>query len=175
MKATAPNEPQVGWGSLLWRGTIKRCPRCGGGHLYKGWFQMVDRCGRCGLRFEREPGFFVGAYLINFAIIIIILFILCMGYVAMKAIDQSSSLMPIMVSGLVLAVIAPVFFYPYSRTLWSAIDIGMTPLTPEEIDDAAAALERGDVGKVVPHGAKAAGPKRAEPSTAEPASSGDPA
>jgi uncharacterized protein (DUF983 family) len=154
MKDTAPNEPVVGWGTLLWRGTIKRCPRCGGGHLYKGWFQMVDRCGRCGLKFEREPGFFVGAYLINFAIIIILLFILCMGYVAMKAIDESASLLPIMVAALVLAVVAPVFFYPYSRTLWSAIDIGMTPLTEDEIGGARAALERGDVGRVVPAGTR---------------------
>jgi len=108
---------------------------------------MVERCPGCGLRFEREPGFFVGAYLINFAIVIILLFVLCMGYVAMKAIDESASLLPIMVVGLVLAVVAPTFCYPYARTLWSAIDIGMTPLSREEIDDAADALARGDVGR----------------------------
>ena len=138
--------PTVGWGRLLWRGATKRCPRCGGGHLYRGWFRMVDRCGRCGLRFEREPGFFVGAYLINFAIVIVLLFVVCMGYVAMKAVDASAPLMPIMVVGLVLAVAAPVLFYPFSRTLWSAIDIGMTPLTADEVDGAAAALARGEVG-----------------------------
>lgn len=111
---------------------------------------MVDRCGRCGLKFEREPGFFVGAYLINFAIVIILLFVVCMGYVAMKAIDTSAPLLPVVAVGLVLAVVAPVLFYPFSRTLWSAIDIGMTPLTADEVDQAAAALERGDVGRPSP-------------------------
>jgi uncharacterized protein (DUF983 family) len=140
-------EPNVGWGRLLWRGATKRCPRCGAGHLYEGWFRMVDRCGRCGLKFEREPGFFVGAYLINFAIVIVLLFAVCMGYVAMKAIDASAPVLPVVLAGLVLAVVAPVLFYPFSRTLWSAIDIGMTPLTPDEIDEAAAAVERGDIGR----------------------------
>lgn len=108
---------------------------------------MVDRCGTCGLRFEREPGFFIGAYLINFAVVIIILFVLCMGYVAMKAMDADASLMPIMIAGLLSALIVPVVFYPFARTIWSAFDIGMTPLTDEEIADAADALERGDVGR----------------------------
>lgn len=110
---------------------------------------MVERCGRCGLKFEREPGFFVGAYLINFAIIIIVLFVLCMGFVAMKAIDHSASVAPVVVAGLVLAVVAPIVSYPFARTIWSAFDIGMTPLTDEETAEADAALAAGTVGRVV--------------------------
>ena len=101
-------------------------------------------------RFEREPGFFVGAYLINFAIVIVLLFVLCMAYVAVKAIDANASLAPIMVAGLVVAVVAPPFFYPYSRTLWSAIDVGMTPLTDAEVAAAADTVARGDVGRLAP-------------------------
>ena len=48
--------------------STKHCPRCGGGHLFDGWFRMKERCPTCGVRFEREPGFFVGAYFINFAV-----------------------------------------------------------------------------------------------------------
>ena len=132
----AANKP--GWGSLLWRGLTKRCPHCGSGHVYRSWFQMKERCPRCGLRFEREPGFFVGAYLINFAVAIILLFIVCMAVVALKALDNEADLTVPFVIGTVVAVAVPPFFYPFSRTVWSAIDIGMTPLERHELDDAAA-------------------------------------
>ena len=122
------------------RGVLKKCGRCGAGHLFDGWFQQKERCPGCGLKFEREPGFFVGAYLINFAIVIILLFVLCMGFVAMKAIDHDASVAPIVIAGLIIAFVAPVAFYPFSRTIWSAFDVGMTPLEPHEVTDAADAL-----------------------------------
>lgn len=122
------------------RGALKKCGRCGAGRLFRGWFEQKERCPGCGLKFEREPGFFVGAYLINFAIVIVLLFVLCMGFVAMKAIDHDAPVAPIVIAGLVISVVAPVAFYPYSRTIWSAFDVGMTPLEPHEIAEAADAL-----------------------------------
>ena len=49
-----------------------------------------------------------------------------------------------LIAGVVIGLVAPVFCYPYSRTVWSAIDIGMTPLEPHEIAEADEALARGD-------------------------------
>ena len=143
-----PAFPHPSWGTLLARGFTKRCPRCGERKIYRTYFRMEDRCPRCGIRFEREPGFFVGAYLINFAIVIVLLFVVCMGYVAMKAVDHEASVLPVIVVGLPMALLAPVVFYPYSRTIWSAFDIGMTPLSDEERTAAAAALASGDVGTI---------------------------
>lgn len=143
--SSLPRRP--GWARLLLRGVLKQCPRCGGGRNYRGWFHMVERCGTCGLRFEREPGFFVGAYLINFAVTIILLFIISMGFVAMKAVDENASATGPMVIGIAVAVIVPPLFYPWARTLWSAIDIGMTPIEDHEVADADEALARGDVGR----------------------------
>ncbi len=122
------------------RGVLKKCGRCGAGHLFDSWFEQKERCPGCGLKFEREPGFFVGAYLINFSIVIILLFVLCMGFVAMKAIDHDAAVAPIVIAGLLVSVVAPVAFYPFSRTIWSAFDVGMTPLEPGEIADAAEAI-----------------------------------
>jgi hypothetical protein len=101
---------------------------------------MVDRCPTCGIRFEREPGFFVGAYLINFAIAIGALFALSMGFVVLKAVDPQAGVAGPLVLGVVIAIGAPLLCYPSSRTVWSAIDIGMTPIEPDEEADAAAAL-----------------------------------
>lgn len=130
------------WGTLLRRGVTKRCPRCGSGHLYRGWFHMKERCPGCGMLFEREPGFFVGAYLINFAIAEGLLFVLVMGFVFWK--DQhpeAGVLVPVTVA-VFLGVVAPIVFYPFSRTIWSALDVGMTPLELHEIVAAADASDR---------------------------------
>jgi uncharacterized protein (DUF983 family) len=59
-----------------------KCPRCGGGDLYekdtfppkKGWFSMKTHCSQCGLKFEKEIGFFYGAmyvsYMLNIALFV---------------------------------------------------------------------------------------------------------
>jgi hypothetical protein len=90
------------------------------------------------MRFEREPGFFVGAYLINFAITEGLLFLAVMGYVLVAANDGNRGLTVPLVVGLSVAVLAPVLFYPYARTIWSAIDLAMRPL---ELDEIVAASE----------------------------------
>lgn len=148
------------WGRLLSRGVRKKCPNCGRGHLFRGWFRMVHRCGGCGLRFEREPGFFVGAYLIAFAVTVILLFIGAMVFIAVKAIDHDASPKTILVISLAIALLFPPFFYPFSRTIWSAFDIGMTPLEDDELAEAAEALARGDVGRVESPERSWTGPRR---------------
>jgi uncharacterized protein (DUF983 family) len=127
--------------TLLWRGVTKRCPRCGSGGIYDTWFRMKPRCGRCGYLFEREPGFFVGAYLINFAIVEGFLFVLIMGFVWWKSANPDGGVLVPTVIGVVIGVLGPVVFYPFSRTIWSALDLLMTPLEIEEIVAAADAVE----------------------------------
>lgn len=41
---------------ILWRGLSKRCPRCGRGRLFDGWFRSRDSCESCGLLYEASPG-----------------------------------------------------------------------------------------------------------------------
>lgn len=39
---------------------------------------------------------------------------------------------PILVAGIGVAVLVPLVFFPFSRTLWSAIDLAMRPLEPDD-------------------------------------------
>ena len=131
-------------GTLLRRGVAKRCPRCGAKGIFDSWFHQKERCPDCGYLFEREPGFFVGAYLINFAIAEGLLFVLLMGYVIWRDADPGAGVWAPVLVGLVLGVLGPVVFYPYSRTIWSAFDLLMTPLEVSEIVEAADAVSDGD-------------------------------
>jgi uncharacterized protein (DUF983 family) len=38
-----------------------RCPRCKKGSLKGGLFSTAERCSACGLKFEKEHGYFAGA------------------------------------------------------------------------------------------------------------------
>lgn len=43
-----------------------RCPQCSEGRLFKGVFEMHERCERCGAVFYRDPGSWTGATVITY-------------------------------------------------------------------------------------------------------------
>ncbi|HTS65189.1 MAG TPA: DUF983 domain-containing protein [Candidatus Acidoferrales bacterium] len=50
-----------------------RCPRCRKGAIYRlpvwrGYLSMYERCPECGLKFEREPGYFLGAMYVSYLV-----------------------------------------------------------------------------------------------------------
>ena len=112
---------------MVLRGLVRRCPNCGAGRLYRHWFRMVDKCPRCGHIFDREEGFWLGAFVINFAVTEVALGLVCAGYILVSASDNSSStpIGPWLAAGLAVAIIVPLFFYPFSKTIWAAIDLVM--------------------------------------------------
>ena len=116
------------------RGALKRCARCGSGHLFEGWFRMKEHCPRCGMRFEREAGAFTGVYLLNFGTALFLLWALLMVYIGMLATAEGEpvDVTPIVVAALVIAFVFPVWFYPYAKTIWVAIHLGAEPLSPTE-------------------------------------------
>ncbi len=100
-----------------------RCPRCGTGRLFAGPFTMNERCAACALLFEREPGYFIGAMYINYAMtagLSIGGFLLLDAYTAMSVTAQ------IVLWG-AFAVAFPLFFFRYARSLWLAVDYRISP------------------------------------------------
>lgn len=131
--------PRADPATMLRRGLMKHCPRCGGGRLFRGWFLMRDRCPSCGYLFEREEGFFFGAYIVNLVITESVLFGVFLAYIGVHG-AQGNSLVVSLVAACVAALVVPVVFYPFSRTLWAAIDLAFTPLELQEIIEAADAV-----------------------------------
>jgi uncharacterized protein (DUF983 family) len=121
---------------MLRRGLAKRCPLCGSGGLFTGWVRMKDRCPGCGYLFEREEGFFLGAYVVNLAIAEGLV-ILCavVPTIVLLARDPDTNVVPILIAGLVAAVLAPLAFYPFSKTIWTAFDLIMRPPSVREPTD----------------------------------------
>ena len=50
---------------VLWRGLKRRCPRCGRGRLYDGWFRARRTCTECDLVYEASPGSIWGFWVIG--------------------------------------------------------------------------------------------------------------
>jgi len=107
-------------GRMLRRGLARRCPRCGSGHLFNRWFRMVPDCPGCGLHFEKEPGYWVGAVAINTIIVGFIFAVVLVTFSALTIPDIPW--VPLLLIELPIMLVGPAVFYPFSKTVWVAVD-----------------------------------------------------
>jgi len=107
-------------GLMLWRGLRRKCARCGEGKLFQRWFAMVPDCPNCDLHFEREPGYWVGAVAINTAVVGVLFVIVFIAYSAATVPDIPW--VTLLLIELPIMALGPIAFYPFSKTLWVAID-----------------------------------------------------
>ena len=97
-----------------------RCARCGSGHLFKGYFTIVPDCPTCELHFEREQGYWAGALAIN---IIATGGLFASVFVAfLIATIPKVPVIPVLLVVIPIAVLGPIVFYPFSKTIWVAVD-----------------------------------------------------
>lgn len=89
------------------------------------------------MKFEREEGYFLGAFVINFGVVLILLGIFIGVSMAITLPDPPVGMLSF--AGVVLCVVVAIAFYPSSRTVWSAFDLWMRWLDPDEEAAAAAA------------------------------------
>lgn len=113
---------------MLGRSLLKRCPLCGAGRLFTRWFRMEERCPDCAYRFEREEGFFLGAYVINLAIAQgVVILLAVVPLIVRLAGNPDASIVPFVAGGVAGALLAPLVFYPWSKTIWTAFDLMLRP------------------------------------------------
>lgn len=105
------------------RAVRRHCPYCGGPGIFESWWTLRPNCPHCGVSFEREEGYFLGAYAVN----LLIAEFLGMGLVVAMLIWSGFSTLSMQIIAVVLAVGLPLLFFPYSRTLWMALDLVLDP------------------------------------------------
>jgi uncharacterized protein (DUF983 family) len=105
-----------------------RCPWCGVGEMFRGLLTTNERCSGCGLKFEREPGYFLGSIYLNYGVAVVAAFAL--HFVIADGLRWSTTAE--------LFVIAPVaaalglLFFRWARALWLAFDLSVDPPQPDE-------------------------------------------
>ncbi len=125
---------------MLGRASGRRCPRCGE-RAFASFYGLRDHCSRCGLHFEREQGYWVGALIINTTVTFGSFVILFVGGMIVYWPDVPwGGLMAVTIG--VMAVL-PVVFYPFSKTIWMALELSWHPLEPGEIEQAAQRVAQG--------------------------------
>jgi hypothetical protein len=81
---------------------------------------MVPDCPRCGLHFEREQGYWTGALAINIIATGGLFAVLFATLIAITIPDVPVA--PLLLVLVPVAVLGPIVYYPFSKTMWVAID-----------------------------------------------------
>jgi uncharacterized protein (DUF983 family) len=116
----------------------RRCPICGGGTMFRGWFTLLPRCRACGLSFERDEreDYWLGAFLVNFIVTEVVFAIFLLAVLVATWPDPSWPL--ITWGGAVQMILTAIVFYPYSKALWLAADLIFRPPGPDDFTPPAA-------------------------------------
>lgn len=111
-----------GKGSKLYSIFAMKCPRCHEGDVfetrnpYKKMSAIHTNCSHCGLRYEKEMGFFFGAMYVSYMLNIALFVTAVVAYfVLLDQYLEGWALMTIYV--IITALLVPVY-YRLSRTIW---------------------------------------------------------
>jgi uncharacterized protein (DUF983 family) len=116
---------------LLARALRLRCPNCGGGPVFVTWSRLVPNCPVCGLGFERgEEGYWLGAYFFNLVAVETVFSIWVPAFLLSTWPNPPWDLFQI--TTIVLMLIVPFTFFPFSKTLFLAFDLWVRPPAEED-------------------------------------------
>ena len=114
--------------------------------MFSGLFRTRDKCPDCGLKFEREPGYFLGSIYLNYGVTALVSTVtwtvLRFGY------DLPAR--PVLAGLGFFCVLFPTLFFRPARALWLALDLHVQTAGQE-------------LGAPPPHSAGAAKPPSERP------------
>ena len=129
------------FGRMLRRAVMLRCPWCGSRRTFvRKWLGKYDRCRTCGIRWRREEGFELGAVTINTVLTFIVL--TAAMTVAFIRTSPDIPVVPIVSSLVGVAVLMPIVIYPFTFTIWLALDLAVHRPDVAELAEAAAAVSQ---------------------------------
>jgi hypothetical protein len=94
--------------------------------MFRGWFAMNRRCDHCGLYFEREPGYFLGAIYFNYGVTVglVTAAYLIPMFVLGRSINE------LLIPLVAFCVVFPLIFYRHARSFFLAFDHYFSKLDP---------------------------------------------
>ena len=115
------------------RALRRRCPHCGTGPVTVRWFALQPVCARCGLRLDRgEPDYFLGAIVFNMAFAEALFALGLIGVLLWTY--PSPPWDALYYGGIAGMILAPTFFYPFSKLCWLAFDLAFRPARPKDFE-----------------------------------------
>jgi uncharacterized protein (DUF983 family) len=119
---------------FFFRALRLRCPACGGGPVFVTWHRMCPSCPNCGLRFDREPegGYWVGSNTINLFTSEAVFAVYFVSFIWLTW--PTPPWDAVLWAGMALMVLFPIFFFPWSKTLFVAVDLVFRPPAPEDFE-----------------------------------------
>jgi uncharacterized protein (DUF983 family) len=124
-----------GYLTIMGRAWRLRCPRCGGGRLFKNYFTMNRDCNVCDLHYEREPGYFLGSIYINYGLTALLVTLFYFALFFSGVVSPQAGLWIVTA----FALVFPIWFFRYARSLWMGFDHFWDPMS--ESSSAAEARE----------------------------------
>ena len=82
---------------------------------------MVERCPRCSFRLDQGDGAFLGAMALNYGVAGVLFIAILIIWVAATA--PNVPVLPLLLVSLGVTGAAILFFFPFSKTVWAAIDL----------------------------------------------------
>ena len=96
----------------------QKCPVCFQGTIFRGSITMNESCPACGLRFEREQGYFLGALYVAYGLGVPILSLLTL---LIWLITDGTAGRSFVIAMIVFFPMSPGVFR-YSRVIWMHLD-----------------------------------------------------
>lgn len=98
------------------------------------WLKMCPSCPSCGINFDREPegGYWVGSNAINLFATEVTFALIFVGTIVETWPATPWDLLTW--GGMTLMLLLPVFYYPFSKTLFIAVDLTFRPNEPSDFE-----------------------------------------
>ncbi len=124
-----PSATRARFRTLFGRALARRCPYCGGGNIFSDYWSLKPICPTCEVTFEREEGYFLGGYALNLVVSEFLALGLALWLIFGTRLRELP-LLPQEAIAISLAVAFPLALFPFSRTVWMALDLFLHP--PDE-------------------------------------------
>ena len=116
---------------LVWAILMQRCPRCRKGPVFHGLMSMYPTCRVCGLVYEREPGYFIGAMYASYAF-----GLLTTAYWLPMLLLGVNPFLVVIIPTVHLILQIPLCFR-YSRVIWLHVDHNFDPTEGQQAKEPA--------------------------------------